>query len=367
MALSFSISDLLVIPALALAILQGASFATLHRSRISLLMSLFFFFLAGFLALNLNSAFNFPNVVYFLLFTMAILIPAVLWLLTFSLFSDEDHIPGIYVTILVGYIVLQTAGTILEIWSSVALQESTTLYMMVILLPQTVMCALALHSIYLAAKGYYSDLIETRRTARVVFVVCVAIVILLVLGNGLLESVGYLTAGNDAQAVELFPEPMIATYILLLMICMHLFTYKLRDDVDLLVNLPASKSCTSNDTVESLATPLDTEEKLARTIIDVMTQERLYREEKYTLAQFASHLHVPEHRLRHIINKRMRYRNFNQFLNKFRVREAVESLSNHDKPISSIAYEVGFSTLSVFNRAFKENTGKTPSEYRNAE
>jgi AraC-like DNA-binding protein len=35
-------------------------------------------------------------------------------------------------------------------------------------------------------------------------------------------------------------------------------------------------------------------------------------------------------------------------------------------PISSIALDVGFSSLSVFNKAFKERFGMTPSAWRQA-
>ena len=35
-----------------------------------------------------------------------------------------------------------------------------------------------------------------------------------------------------------------------------------------------------------------------------------------------------------------------------------------DKPVSSIAYEAGFSDLSYFNRTFRKKFGTTPSDLR---
>ena len=39
-------------------------------------------------------------------------------------------------------------------------------------------------------------------------------------------------------------------------------------------------------------------------------------------------------------------------------------LHNPEIAIQVVAFEVGFNSLASFNRAFREITGKTPSEYR---
>lgn len=45
---------------------------------------------------------------------------------------------------------------------------------------------------------------------------------------------------------------------------------------------------------------------------------------------------------------------------------AKQMLANTNKKVIDIAYEVGFSSISAFNRFFKNKTGKTPLEYRNS-
>jgi AraC-like DNA-binding protein len=35
-------------------------------------------------------------------------------------------------------------------------------------------------------------------------------------------------------------------------------------------------------------------------------------------------------------------------------------------PVSGLAYDLGYASLGPFNRAFKEVTGQTPTEYRRA-
>jgi len=360
-----SLSDLLIVPAVVLSALNGAYFAIFHSGRIAMLIGMLFHLLAGFLLLNLDSTFNYPSLVFFALLRLAILIPAVLWLLTFNLFSDEGEVTWRFGLLVATYFVLETIGTGLSLWSDTVPESSILLNIGFVIIPQLTMVGLALHSIYLALHGYYSDLIQTRRVARVVFVVCIAILVLLVLANAILDSIGNLALGDDNLEQGLFPDSLIAAYILVLMAGFYLFAFTLRGDVDLLVRLPFANDDTETEGVEEH--PESSEEKaLAARIVAVMEEEKLYREEKYTITQFASHLAIPEHRLRNIINKQMKHRNFNQFLNGFRITEAAKSLASSEAPISSIAYEVGFSTLSVFNRAFKEKTGTTPKEYRNS-
>ena len=54
---------------------------------------------------------------------------------------------------------------------------------------------------------------------------------------------------------------------------------------------------------------------------------------------------------------------FSNFLNTLRVEEAKKQLHG-DGSISDIAFGCGFGSIRTFNRVFKEQTGKTPKEYR---
>jgi AraC-like DNA-binding protein len=53
-----------------------------------------------------------------------------------------------------------------------------------------------------------------------------------------------------------------------------------------------------------------------------------------------------------------------QCLQKLRVINAVEALSRTDMQITEIAFAQGYQSLSAFNAAFRDLTGKTPTEYR---
>lgn len=58
---------------------------------------------------------------------------------------------------------------------------------------------------------------------------------------------------------------------------------------------------------------------------------------------------------------------FAEYVNKVRMDYAVQELIYSDDSITRIAVDSGFSNLSVFNRAFKEMYGVSPSEYRKRE
>ncbi|MGC9667360.1 helix-turn-helix domain-containing protein [Planosporangium sp. 12N6] len=51
-------------------------------------------------------------------------------------------------------------------------------------------------------------------------------------------------------------------------------------------------------------------------------------------------------------------------LRRMRVLRAIEELAAGDTPVTTIAFLVGYTSLSAFNAAFQELTGRTPTEYR---
>lgn len=93
----------------------------------------------------------------------------------------------------------------------------------------------------------------------------------------------------------------------------------------------------------------------------------MFREEGLTISTLAARLDAQEYRVRQLINAQLGFRNFNAFLNHYRVREARKTLGDPARRhlgIAQVAYEVGYSSLGPFNKAFKERTGRTPSEFR---
>lgn len=51
-------------------------------------------------------------------------------------------------------------------------------------------------------------------------------------------------------------------------------------------------------------------------------------------------------------------------LRRLRLLHAIEELAAGDTPVTMIAFTVGYTSLSAFNAAFQELTGRTPTDYR---
>jgi AraC-like DNA-binding protein len=124
---------------------------------------------------------------------------------------------------------------------------------------------------------------------------------------------------------------------------------------------PASGAAPEQDT------PDPAEDRLADALRHAMEQQHAYRTENLSIASLAAQLDVPEYRLRRLINQRLGHRNFNAFVNGYRLAAARTALADPAQralPILSIALESCFQSIGPFNRAFKAEVGCTPSEFR---
>ncbi len=101
----------------------------------------------------------------------------------------------------------------------------------------------------------------------------------------------------------------------------------------------------------------------------LMDADQVFREQGLTIGGLARRLGAGEHTVRELINSRLGFRNFNALLNAYRIREAQNALRDHARAhlgVAQIAYEVGYASLGPFNRAFKEITGRTPTDFRDS-
>lgn len=75
----------------------------------------------------------------------------------------------------------------------------------------------------------------------------------------------------------------------------------------------------------------------------------------------ASRFHLSTRNLSRLFNtSKIR---FSSLVNHWRILRAIELMSDRDKTIQEIAYEVGFNTPNNFNRVFKQITGTSPRMY----
>jgi AraC-like DNA-binding protein len=203
------------------------------------------------------------------------------------------------------------------------------------------------HAILIALSERGDDLIEKRRQLRVGFVVVVGtlafVVIVLELILGFHR--GSEIALGQAAAILAATTAMGVTL--------------LQSDPDLLFD-PAR--------VPPPPT-LSPSEHVLNGKLDAAIAEAVYRESNLSIGVLADRLGTPEHRLRSLINQRLGYRNFSAFLNHYRIADAQLWLADParvDVPILTMAMDLGYGSLAPFNRAFREETGQAPSEFRRA-
>ncbi len=88
-----------------------------------------------------------------------------------------------------------------------------------------------------------------------------------------------------------------------------------------------------------------------------------HQSEKLTLGQVARAVNMSTFYFCKIF-KKATGTNFTDYVSRVRVEKARNLLLNPNLRISEIAYEVGFQSLTHFNRVFKKILGQSPTEYR---
>lgn len=92
-------------------------------------------------------------------------------------------------------------------------------------------------------------------------------------------------------------------------------------------------------------------------------QEKLFLENELSLTELARKTGFTYHQLSEAINL-AGGKNYHDYLNEFRVREAKRLLLDQNATVISIAYAAGFNNKVSFFKAFKKSTGMTPGEWK---
>ena len=110
--------------------------------------------------------------------------------------------------------------------------------------------------------------------------------------------------------------------------------------------------------------------KVSAALTELIKTDKVYLNEGLTIRKLSELLGEQEYKVRRYINQNLNFRNFNDFLNSYRVQDACEILlddKKSDLTVLEIAYSLGYSSLGPFNKAFKNHTGMTPTAYRKQE
>lgn len=108
-----------------------------------------------------------------------------------------------------------------------------------------------------------------------------------------------------------------------------------------------------------------TELQLFKRMEDLMNEKKLYRNNEISLAMIAEELGSNRTYISTIINK-YSGKTFHNYINSYRINEAISLISDTDKEIvlKALCDEIGYNSMSCFYRAFQKETGCTPMIYR---
>lgn len=210
--------------------------------------------------------------------------------------------------------------------------------------------------------GRATDLVEERRRLRAVLVIVVALYSVAIIISEIA-----LPASSAGPMLYLFNSVGLAAITFVFAIVLLTVS---RDGalISLPLSAPATQAIPPVRMAGELARATGGEDgKQLAALRHLMDHDKVYREEGLSIGGLAAKLGISEHGLRRLINQRLGHRNFNAFLNGYRLDDVIAALADPAQeavPILTIALDAGFQSLGPFNRAFKSKTGMTPSEFR---
>jgi len=140
------------------------------------------------------------------------------------------------------------------------------------------------------------------------------------------------------------------------------------DEIEPKIKKQNSKPKTSSEKYAKSGLNEEMAAKIYKQLKSLMADHSFYKDEELTLAELSKKLQTYPNYLSQVINE-MEGRNFYNYINSLRIKEFIKIAAlpeNKKYTMISLAYDCGFSTKSTFNKHFKLNTGKTPTEFFNA-
>ena len=211
------------------------------------------------------------------------------------------------------------------------------------LLPRLLALAVVLHALLRVYVGAGTDLVLPAAARFLLLAVSGPYILLELLGE-------VLFTGSKAEAAA---ESVHSLAVLALVLGVAFFSLRIAPEV-LRAPRPA---------LDSPALDPALAERLQR-LVEV---DEVFRQEGLSIGDLAERLGAQEYKVRQLINAQLGFKNFNAFLNRYRIAAAEKVLADPSSAhlgVAEIAYQVGYRSLGTSNRAFKDATGRTPSEVR---
>ncbi|MEM8892391.1 MAG: helix-turn-helix domain-containing protein [Bacteroidota bacterium] len=275
----------------------------------------------------------------------SVAVPLSFYLFSKALFDDGFRWKGKYLWFILATVALHTSLFVFNglLWSNLEEDVKVLAY----LPPYLISLGFVIAGLFEALKNYKVDLVPGRTRFRMLFIMLSAFLMILTISSLMaLQHDNLPTAIEFVQKLGIFLLVLIFS-IYLLNINEEIFAVAWKD--------------------EPIISDQKNKESLPAGLREHLLDKKAYLEEGISIRELAERIGMKEYKLRQSINQELGFRNFNQFINSFRIKDAKEMLadpSQEEKTITEIAFELGYVSISPFNKAFKEITGQTPRAYR---
>ena len=295
--------------------------------------------------------------------------PFVVWMLAGTLFHDEFR-PGAWHLAVGGAILVVTFTGDWGRYRLGPLADDPELALAMFRAGRVIALMLLVAAGAFVIARWRADLVEMRRRARAVFVVAIAAMFAVFVVSDFI-------VGPGGVALEW----LVVAHVTLLAFAFAVLQLAARGALDglwpvpdaratapqLAVVMPGARLGATTRLVPATPRHDGAEIALARRVTTAMETDRLWQREGLSIAALAREIGTQEHALRRAINRRLGYRNFNDFLHDYRLAHIARRLADPGErhlPVLTIALDSGYGSIGPFNRAFKARFGVTPSQYR---
>jgi AraC-like DNA-binding protein len=281
------------------------------------------------------------------------------WLMVMALFCDKDEFAPIMFAAPAGLFVFgllhQFPRGPLDplIWTGSTLLQA----------------GLAIAALVVVLRSWKDDLVEPRRQIRGPFMIAVSLYILSLNGFDVWDMIGETPSWYPMLNALLLAVCVLAGAFAFLEARGAMFGETA--EAPPLPQMPARAANGHTSNGKPNIHPIAALDRTAKADLErlqaLMTTQQVWREEGLTIASLALKAGMPEAQLRRLVSDCLGYRNFPSYVNAHRISAAKTRLSDPNEArvtVSTIAYDIGFASLGPFNRAFKEETGVSPSEWR---
>ena len=283
-----------------------------------------------------------------------------LWIFTQYLFYDTFHIRHSYWLILLLKIALPFIFYFESINNAYSLSAKSLTDPIPILII-IINIGLLIHIIYIILKEWRQDLVNSRLRLRFIFLFGLIVLLLIAI------TMRVFIKDINNQYVFLAMQGFISILLYLL------FPFLLQLKTTFLGEFNFIEP---DQITKLLDHPPNTSSKKSKTLVPqlktLMLNEKVFLNEKLTIGKLAAMMDTESHLLREAINIHLGYRNFNTFLNRYRINQIIDHLQDEhfqDYPILRLVMDAGFNSLSSFYRAYNKekeamNLKDNPNDYR---